>query len=756
MFWRWPFLSAKVINESSRSATAQPASLPRPEDQGRRRLRRPKVTSAILASISQYAPQLVLIFLMLLYFVYTGIYASRRHQAFETNAFDTGVYAQPLWNFSQGNNFSASIIGDNGPLRWATHVEPILFLVAPVYAAWPDPRTLFWLQIAALSLAAIPIFALATRRLGNEWIAVVVVTAFYLMPATEAVTLFDFHAVAFAPLFLLAAIYFLDRALAVQRRSFWLWPESITKLEPHPSSTVSAGRFYLLSAIFFLLALSTKEDISLNIVMIGAYLLFLRRRWQEGGLLMAVGLAWFYIAFQVIIPAFRTGNGQSIYAAWFETLGNTPLEIALSPLVSPGQVLGLIVKPDTLPPLLMITLPMALLPWAGLPLFALAAPSLAFSLLSQNPTLRQLETWHYAAPMLAFVVLGTIDGLARLSHYLSGRLESQNKTGRAKVVLATLAAMLLTSSLVYHFYRGYTPLSQLHEWPAVTAHHRLGREIAASIPPNASVLAQAQLIPYVAHRQELGIWNGPLITDYDYVWIDLSHRQLPNRFDAHGDLLIGLIIEHGFGITTNIDGYLLLQKGAKREVISETLFTFTEFDQLPAQAQPLRASFGDVLELNAVQPEVRRLATSETEPQVILYFDTRQAPAQDYYLFLYLLDQNGEIVGATDYPQPALFWWPTSRWQAGDKRQVRVNTMPWWTGDKSSFGYAIGLSRSDDPWDVSARLPVTIADPLLNPPGVKPIDQDTLLPIAVFTRWAGLTYPKPVSTLNGIGLQGEE
>ncbi|MDH3674321.1 MAG: DUF2079 domain-containing protein, partial [Anaerolineae bacterium] len=378
MFWHWPFLPAKVINESSRSATAQPASLPRPEDQARRRLHRPKVHSAILVSISQYAPQLVLIFLMLLYFVYTGLYASRRHQAFETNAFDTGVYAQPLWNFSQGNNFSASIIGDNGPLRWATHFEPILFLVAPVYAAWPDPRTLFWLQVAALSLAAIPIFALATRRLGNEWIAVVVVTAFYLMPATEAVTLFDFHAVAFAPLFLLAAIYFLDRALAVQRRSFWLWPESITKLEPHHSSTVSAGRFYLFSAIFFLLALSTKEDISLNVVMIGAYLLFLRRRWREGGLLMAVGLAWFYIAFQVIIPAFRTGNGQSIYAAWFETLGNTPLEIALSPLVSPGQVLGLIVKPDTLPPLLMITLPMALLPWAGLPLFALAAPSLAF------------------------------------------------------------------------------------------------------------------------------------------------------------------------------------------------------------------------------------------------------------------------------------------------------------------------------------------------------------------------------------------
>jgi uncharacterized membrane protein len=742
-----------------------------------------------MAVISQYAPRLVLVALILLYFIYAGIYANQRHLAFETNAFDTGVYAQPLWNFIQGHNFSASIISDNGPLRWATHVEPILYLIVPLYAAWPDPRTLFWLQAAAISLAAVPIFALATRRLRNEWVALVVVAAFFLMPATESVTLFDFHAVAFAPLFLLAAIYFLDRALAERGFSFWLWPELKSgHVDPpgdinhgaHPAPDHPAGKhrssrrawqipgsgkFYLLSAIFFLLALSTKEDISLHVFLIGAYLLFLRRRWPEGGLLMVVALIWFYVAFQVIIPAFRTGSGQSIYAAWFETLGDTPLEIALSPVLTPGRVLGLVVKADSLPPLLMITLPMALLPWAGLPLFALGAPSVAFSLLSQNPTLRQLETWHYAAPMLAFIVLGTIDGLARVSHFASRRtapgrsgtaVGARDSAGRARFVLATLAAILLTTSLAYHYYRGYTPLSLLYEWPDATAHHELGREIAASIPPEASVLAQAQLIPYVAHRQELGIWHGPLITDYDYVWFDLSHRSLPNRFDAHGDLLVGLIIEHDFGITTNTDGYLLLRNGASREVISEDLFTFTEFDQLPAAAQTMGATFGDVLKLVAVKPEIRRLATSETEPQVVLYFDTLQTPTRDYHLFLYLLDQNGTIIGATDYPQPALFWWPIARWQTGDRRQVRVNTVPWWTGDQTSFGYAIGLSRSADPWDVSARLPVTLSDPAPALAGLSPIDNGTLLPIAVFHRFGGLTYPKPLRALNEIGQQAGE
>ena len=102
-------------------------------------------------------------------FVYFGLYATQRHLAFETGAFDLGVYTQPLWNFIHGRDFAVSIIEDNGPIRWATHVEPILFLIAPLYALWPDPRTLIWLQVAGLSLAGLPLYGLAVRRLQHEW-----------------------------------------------------------------------------------------------------------------------------------------------------------------------------------------------------------------------------------------------------------------------------------------------------------------------------------------------------------------------------------------------------------------------------------------------------------------------------------------------------------------------------------------------------------------------------------------------------------
>jgi hypothetical protein len=284
----------------------------------------------------------------------------------------------------------------------------------------------------------------------------------------------------------------------------------------------------------------------------------------------------------------------------------------------------------------------------------------------------------------------------------------------------------------------------------------LGRELAASIPAEASVLAQAQLVPYVAHRYRLGIWSGPLDTNYDYIWLDLSHPQFPNRFNAHGELLAGLTIEPEFGFAATKDGYLLLKKGAPRVPIPEELFTFTQFDQLPNDAQPFNAVFSDTLKLVGIKPEVRRLATSETEPQVILYFEVLQKPTEDYHLFLYLLDQTGKIVGATDYPQPAIFWWPTSRWQAGDHRQIRVNTMPWWTGDQAVFGYALGLSRSDTPWDVSARLLVTLVDQAGNPPGVQLLNNNSLLTLVAFRRFAGLPYPQPLTSLPQIGTPGGE
>ena len=46
---------------------------------------------------------------------------------------------------------------------------------------------------------------------------------------------------------------------------------------------------------------------------------------------------------------------------------------------------------------------MAFLPVAGLPVLVLAAPTLAITMLSSNPLMHQLETYHYAAPAIPWI-----------------------------------------------------------------------------------------------------------------------------------------------------------------------------------------------------------------------------------------------------------------------------------------------------------------------------------------------------------------
>jgi uncharacterized membrane protein len=674
-------------------------------------------------------PTILTICLIILYILTFGLLATRRHLAYETSAFDLGDYDQAMWNAAHGRGLALTTLPSISLNRLGLHVEPILFLLVPLYWIWPSPLTLLWLQTLALGLAAWPLYLLAQRRLGSEWSAVVIVLAYLLLPATQAVNLFDFHAVALSPLFMLAAIYFLDRALAngSNGMGFWSahrWDDRQDKPLIKSRFTFHVSRFtfhvsdYLWAGLFFVLAMATKEDIPLHVFMVGLYVMFLRRRWRVGLILAVVGVAWAFVAFGWVIPAYRVEREPSAYVNYFPTLGDTPLEIALSPLTKPAEFWQLMVVPENMASLKMVTLPFAFLNVIGLPVFLLSAPSLAISFLSNNPLQKELETWHYAAPMLPFIVLGVVDGLARLSDWLG-------RWGRRPLLISTTILVLVTGG--YHYWRGYSPLSKPFHWPQVTAHHALGDEIAASIPPSARVIAQAELVPHLSQREQITIWTGRLSSQADYVFLDVSHPEFPNQDNAHLNLITEMIYRHDFGLVRTQDGYILLKKGAERIPIQEGFQDFLFADE-SWRNQPSLAQFGDWVSLVGVETYTQR----EAEPQVSLYFHVLQQPAQDYFICLYLLNEAGEPAGATVVQQPALIWWPTHMWQPGQVIEVRFNTLSWWTGDgrQNRFSYAVGILSEDAPWE-GLRLPVS---------GERAIPGN-LAYVSSFQRLAHMVYP---------------
>ena len=683
------------------------------------------------------AATIILLALVCLYAAGFGTLAVRAYPAHETGgAFDLGNHVQALRNAARGGGLSLTLVPEFGPTRFAMHVEPTLFLLAPVFRfITDDPRFLLWLQAVVIALGGLPLYALARRRLNHDWAALMLVAIYFLLPALESVTLFDFHAVGLAPTLMLSALYFLDRALITSDDWRGLWTKPPIGTAVSLKGTAGTRRQICLSGLFFLLALGTKEDISLNVFVFGLYLLLLRRRWRPGLVLSIVGLAWFYVAVYVIIPASRPAGDQSAYLGFFAGLGDTPLDILLSPFRTPGKVAALVTAPDVIRGIGMLTLPLALVPFIGWPYLVAVAPTLAITLLSENPNMHRLETYHYAAPAIPFLMLAAIDGVARLSglieRYSHGRRPAIPLTRRNAVMIVVL--VMLLASVVYHHYRGYSPLARPFHWPQVTTHQQVGDALAASIPPEAPVVAQAELVPLVASRPWVQIWQGPFDERADYFLLDVSHPAFVNRNGAQDRLLADISFDLTVGLIASQDGYLLLQRGAPRLPTSPGFFDFVYADP-PGDATPVDVAFGDALQLVAFETN-RAYADREDEPLLTLYWRVLAPPAEDYLIAVFLLDETGLPVGATLYQQPLTVWWPTSRWEPGETVRLPANTFPWWTGDRTQFGYGVAVVSGNDPWDTAARLPIVRAGE-----GPAPIDEGTLLPLVRFRRIANIPY----------------
>ena len=177
----------------------------------------------------------------------------------------SGNHGQAIWNTAQGRWFHQT----NQPgatNRLSLHVEPILVPVSWLYYLYPGPEILFIFQATVVALGAIPVFALARWKLRSEGVAFVFALAYLRFPAIQGATLLDFHAITLAPTFLLAAFYYLETD---RLKGF---------------------------ALFAILAVACKEDMTLLVMMMGLYAFIIRRRYRLGLITMGLCLAWAFLA----------------------------------------------------------------------------------------------------------------------------------------------------------------------------------------------------------------------------------------------------------------------------------------------------------------------------------------------------------------------------------------------------------------------------------------------------------------------------
>ncbi len=599
--------------------------------------------------------------------VYFAAYTFALHDAYKTYAEDLGIMDQALWNTVHGAPLHQTIcnsVSDTNCLgdvsRLAIHFEPIMYVISLLYLVVPSPKTLQLLQALVVACGAFPAYWLASRKLQSALAGVAFAAIYLLFPALQAAVTYDFHAVTLSAAFLMFALYFM-----LARNNVGL-------------------------VVACVLAMSTKEEVPLDVIMIGLSVALLQRRWRLGAGLVALALVWIGIEFPIMHAV--SPLGVSPTQGRFDYLKHSSVTSILRDHVFDRQ--GIYYLRSLLSPTGYLAL---LCPWA----LAIAAPAIGLNLLSDYPAMRT-GVYHYNAeivPVLVFAAIEAVALLAVLGGWLASRyapvlqrvtlpqrvmplrtsVEQRLSTiPFARVVVAALTLLALFFGIHEQSGHGYLLGANGVTWPEQTAHSRLADTLLPLIPPDASVSAQAALVPHVSHRRF--IYQFPYKdSEADYVFLDVTGDLYPYGLHplTYAAEVQKLLNSHDYHVVAARDGYLLLKRGAAPDANPANPYglpdSFFSFARLPAGGSiphPVQASFGSSLELVGYDiaptsaPHVNTYTTLTTYWRVTAPLTGLYAPQ------LVLNRPDGSQEPLVNFP--TTIWLPMDRWTPGETLVVRA------------------------------------------------------------------------------------
>jgi uncharacterized membrane protein len=413
-----------------------------------------------------------------------------RHRAFNTGRYDLGNMVQTVWNTAHGH-FLQMTSGDGRQIsRLAAHFDPILALFAPLWWIWPSPELLLTAQAIAVALGALPMFWLARKHVGSERAGLGFALAYLLFPATEWLTLNEFHPVALACPLLLFAFWYLDE----------------DRLVPF--------------AVFAVLAMTTKEEIGLVVAGLGVWYAIRRRRWRIGGIVVGTGVLVSAIAIAVVIPHYNDGADSSFYGR-YDAIGGSAGGIAKTAVTRPWRLFEQAFQSGDVHYLLHLLLPLGLL-FAFAPLLLVAAlPELALNMLSATTTQTSIH-FHYVAGAIPPLVIASVLGAGALAR-------------RFPAYAGAVATVAVAVALLGNWKLGAVPLwgavpggedYQKADW-RVTAHDRIAEQVISLVPAHVVVSSTNVLGAHLSARRR--VLSLPKLSDATWVAVDETRSSYADR-----------------------------------------------------------------------------------------------------------------------------------------------------------------------------------------------------------------------------------
>ncbi|HEY2903964.1 MAG TPA: DUF2079 domain-containing protein [Polyangia bacterium] len=417
----------------------------------------------------------------IVYIAYASFFAVRNHHRFNTYTWDLGQIDNQFYNFLHGHPFRCTVLIRGG--NWSelrNHAEAVMAFLLPVYALHPAAETLLVMQAALLGLGGVCLYRFAARRLPPPT-ALALTVAYYLYPPLHGAQFFDIHFQPVAAAFLLAAIDCFD------------------------------ARRMRLFTVFFVLAITCREDISVGTAVFGLFLILTGHRVRAGAAILAVSLIYFVALRFVIMPAVGAWGFAEHYKQLFppdgaRTFAGIIKTIVSNPLFTWKTFLG----PDKLRFILQILAPLAFLPLRRIYLAMSVLPGAYFTLLTTgySPTLD--ISYQYGCFFVPYIFPAAALALAAMANAESSDAAAiaRRRAAVATMLVGTLVATAHWGAIPprHNFHLAYGDVMNFDP-PTVVENQRRQdiHALDALVPRDAVLAATDRELPHVSNR--LQCWN---------------------------------------------------------------------------------------------------------------------------------------------------------------------------------------------------------------------------------------------------------
>lgn len=422
----------------------------------------------------------------LIFMLITGYVSIMRYYTF-AELFDLAIFDQIFWKLSGNLDMYSTLRGMH---RLGDHFDLFIFIILPFYFVWKSPVVLIISQVVGAGLSVIPLFLISRKVLKCELLTFLICVGYITYPALLKVTWYPFHPETMAILFILCAFY----ALLEKKYTFYF--------------------------IFFFLALSCKEDISITLAALSIYIFFKENK-KVGLLGLLMSIAWFITATNLVIPHFAGGNIW--YMDKFAPYGSSISEIIKNIIFHP-QVFKTIffAYKIKLKYILALYGPVAFLGIFSPSTLLLSFPQLVENLLSCSPGQWFIDT-QYTSMIIPFIFISTIYGMKNLINFFSKTPENAKKNTIIKVIALIYTATIILTQVFLN------PFSK--ERLAVTPHVKASHDILKLIPLKNSISTNSYYLPHLSKREKILLYPNPFIPCFmmanaheepDYILLDAS------------------------------------------------------------------------------------------------------------------------------------------------------------------------------------------------------------------------------------------